>query len=720
MNKRSRKTKGLAHRLFALLLCCACLMAVVPAYAIASEAGTVPTETVTVAVDPTEAVSVESETQATTAPTVAEETTETTAATENTIPATENTLPAETTSPTEETVVESEVDKLYARLMGYETLDELNAAIEALTEEEKALLEQFTDEQNAALEAKIAAWGGYGVATLENRQYTIVQGESKDVSVSNLKSGDFKYTSTQDGITAKRKSSSAYTISVGTSVPAGGPYTLMVSYRAGSGYVTTYSDTVTIYVKKVPVHVYVSSEDSNGNSWLNNTEFQDLIGLYVCDDNRYFPAGTIELDASYFTGKTGVNTPGYGLINNANDWATLRSLLSNMNNNNMSGTLGAWSTSNGKPLDFSSNNGNKVSEYLSQAIVSYNSGWGSQSTALFRWHLSYDPNDAGQAHLGHPGDTTTRYHLDLCFNTNKITFICGNNGITSGTAADGTRVDERVYITGSAIQPPRNLNIPAGYKLVGYYTDADFNTPWNGIGTPLNKDQTVYIKITKEENVILHYAVADGDGIVTPDSEGLNPVIGKAVGSTAKPADGWAFEGWYADKECTKLLSKDATYAPTKKDDERWINGTTYYAKFVKAEVELTIKKIVTGNMGDQNKEFTFTVSGTSVKDTDKNFKLKHNGEQKITVKVGDEITITEEDAGYDASYVIGSDDSKTGNSVTYKVTADENQVITFTNRKDVTIDNGITLDFLPYFLILAAVAAGGVMLTRKRRFFED
>lgn len=293
---------------------------------------------------------------------------------------------------------------------------------------------------------------------------------------------------------------------------------------------------------KVPVHVYVSSTDSNGNSWRNNTEFQNLIGLYVCDQNGYFPAGTIYLEESYFTGKgNAANTSGTGLINDADDWETLLGLLSNMNNNNLSGTLGARWASNGKTLDFSNNNGNKVSEYLSQAEEIYNRGWGSHHTALFRWHKNYDANDAGTAHLGHPGDNTTNYHLDLCFNTNKITFICGNNGITqavSQVAYDGREVDSRVYITGFLIQQPRNLEIPAGYQLIGYYTDPDFNTPWNGIGTPLNEDQKVYIKITEKENIVLNYKVAEGQGAVDPANEAFNPDTGKPAGSTATPASG--------------------------------------------------------------------------------------------------------------------------------------------------------------------------------------
>ena len=69
MNKRSRKTKGLFHRLIALLLCCICLITAMPVSAIALEtdialvAEKIDTE------KPTEEVIVEPEVTATVAPT---------------------------------------------------------------------------------------------------------------------------------------------------------------------------------------------------------------------------------------------------------------------------------------------------------------------------------------------------------------------------------------------------------------------------------------------------------------------------------------------------------------------------------------------------------------------------------------------------------------------------------------------------------------------------
>ena len=133
------------------------------------------------------------------------------------------------------------------------------------------------------------------------------------------------------------------------------------------------------------------------------------------------------------------------------------------------------------------------------------------------------------------------------------------------------------------------------------------------------------------------------------------------------------------------------------------------------ATVDITIKKVVSGNMGDQNKAFTFTVDGNSVSAADKTFALKHNETKTITVKVGDTIKISETPDGYDASYQVGDEKSKSGYSVTYTA-ANEKQTIVFTNRKEVTIDTGVVLDKLPYILILVIVAAGIVAVSRRRK----
>lgn len=320
----------------------------------------------------------------------------------------------------------------------------------------------------------------------------------------------------------------------------------------------------------VKVYVYVAAYDTTVTpriEWKNSPEFLELLGISgeTVDVNGYFPVGEIEVDRSVFAGRT---SP---YIKSQDDWQKVLHALGALNTTTLVDQYG---------IPYSENRNNNVGEYIDHAIGDINYGAGSQHTALFDWRSG--------VHSYGFDDQSVRYHLDLRFQTNKVTFITGNNDITSGAAKDGTTVDTRAYIVNSLIQEPRNMPIPEGYRFVGYYNDPDFTTPWNKIGTPLQQDETVYIKITPKDNVIIHYeAVPDSAGTVSVDAEGLNPDTGIAQGSTATASPGYKFDGWYADRNCEQLLSNDPTFIP-EKPEGGWVEGTTYYAHFVEDTVTLT------------------------------------------------------------------------------------------------------------------------------------
>ncbi|MBO5568601.1 MAG: Cna B-type domain-containing protein [Clostridia bacterium] len=410
--------------------------------------------------------------------------------------------------------------------------------------------------------------------------------------------------------------------------PVGKTYTVTESGAEKTGYVltTTYGNNVTLtagrpsgtlsvnntYVNDpnvVKVYVYVAAYDQEGNQFKNNPEFLELLGISgdTVDANNYFPVGEIYIDKSFFNGKTTAKWT--ALINSSSDWERVLAALGELDTSTLIYDIG---------VDYSLNQGNNVGDYMDQAIGDVNKGAGSQCTALFGW----------SGHSYGFEDQTVEYHLDLRFQTNKVTFITGNNGIPSGASKDGTTVDVRAYIQGSAIQQPRNLVIPAGYRLVGYYNDPDFTTPWNKIGTPITQDEVAYIKITPQDNVILHYQpVPAAGGTVSVDAEGVNPVTGTPAGSTATANPGYTFVGWYADEECTQLLSTDARYVPTKTSSERWVDGTTYYAKFKENTVTLTFvaedhidhlemnsepENVVSCEFSDDRKTLTVVLDATS------------------------------------------------------------------------------------------------------------
>lgn len=520
---------------------------------------------------------------------------------------------------------------------------------------------------------------------------------------------------------------------------------------------------------KVKVYVYVAAYDRDTHIRYSDEMLKDLLHIdpETLDGNNYFPAGVIELDKSYFNGKTGANTPGKALINSSADWLKLRNALDNMD---PTMTADSQPTANSsKVVDYTKNNNNLVGAYLDQAEGDIDETWGSQSTALFRWHITAKWNTTSQ-HYGFK-DQSVKYHLDLRFTTKKITFITGNNGITtdiSKDAYDGKVVDSRVYIKGSEIQPPRDLKVPDGYQLVGYYEDKEMTKPWNGIGTPLNDDETVYIKIAKLDDVILRYKVAEGEGTVTPDSEALNPVTGVAQGSTATPDSGWSFAGWFYDEACTKPVpasevNSNNKFTPTRPDGG-WVNGTTYWAKFTQNTQNFTIWKKVTGNIGDLSQEFNFKIT-VKLNDEEAKFKLdgkECTGSETFTLKNGKYVnltdvpvnaTVTIEEIEADG-YTVTADLNGTevgskqtdGGTFSFKVgsagiatqsldgaddglmllaeTEDGTPVggdkITITNTMDIEPPTGVILDTLPYILMLAAVGGGAIAFFLRKRHHDD
>ncbi len=150
----------------------------------------------------------------------------------------------------------------------------------------------------------------------------------------------------------------------------------------------------------------------------------------------------------------------------------------------------------------------------------------------------------------------------------------------------------------------------------------------------------------------------------------------------------------------------------------------------------LQITKAVDGNLGDKTKYFEFKVTLTGVDGKtyadsyavtggsyDGNpTTIKIGGETTFKLKDGDTIKIANLPAG--TKYTVtetaadGYTTTKTGDEGTI-----EDSVVTaaFTNTKKGDVDTGISLDSLPYLMILAVAGAGLVVFAaRKRGMRED
>ena len=145
---------------------------------------------------------------------------------------------------------------------------------------------------------------------------------------------------------------------------------------------------------------------------------------------------------------------------------------------------------------------------------------------------------------------------------------------------------------------------------------------------------------------------------------------------------------------------------------------------------DLTIKKKVTGAGGDKTKVFEFTLTCPSV-DLEKVNKTGNatitavNGEEnkyKITMKDGESVEIV--GLPYNPQYKVTEDTyadytTTTPENASGTITIPETSV-EFINDKSLTPETGVSLDTLPYVLVLALAGAGLVLMIARKRRVQD
>lgn len=153
------------------------------------------------------------------------------------------------------------------------------------------------------------------------------------------------------------------------------------------------------------------------------------------------------------------------------------------------------------------------------------------------------------------------------------------------------------------------------------------------------------------------------------------------------------------------------------------------------ANVNLTVEKQVTGNMGDHNKEFTFTMkllkdgrayiqplsymkgeeSGTLTATNDSyTFTLKDTEKIAIAIPFGCSYDIMEENADYDVSIKVG--DGEPANNNIVNGTANSDTGIVFTNTKNIVPPTGVSKGTGAYMaMFFCGLGAAAVFGRRKR-----
>lgn len=155
----------------------------------------------------------------------------------------------------------------------------------------------------------------------------------------------------------------------------------------------------------------------------------------------------------------------------------------------------------------------------------------------------------------------------------------------------------------------------------------------------------------------------------------------------------------------------------------------------------LSVTKQVTGLLGDKNKEFDVTVTFTAPAREKVNSDIYYTmggadhtisgGDWttqtvRITLKHGDTIKFT--NIPYQVTYTVTEDDYTSQGYREAKYTfGDANKTIdspedtvTITNQKDGIVDMGVTVDSLPYVLLLVMVCGGMFLLFTKKRMIQD
>ena len=181
------------------------------------------------------------------------------------------------------------------------------------------------------------------------------------------------------------------------------------------------------------------------------------------------------------------------------------------------------------------------------------------------------------------------------YEENQVTIRYQVGAGGGGTVSPGN--ESIKAITGQATGSTATAN--TDYVFTGWYSnfacDDSKLVSTNASFIPSKTDgvytATTYYAKFEEVKVNIHYSVimpagANGTATLNKTSESVSIFTGEATGSTiAAIPDGYQFEGWY-DSNSNKL-SGSAVWVPDM-PGEKWVDGTTFYAKFIEQTATIT------------------------------------------------------------------------------------------------------------------------------------
>lgn len=321
------------------------------------------------------------------------------------------------------------------------------------------------------------------------------------------------------------------------------------------------------------------------------------------------------------------------------------------------------------------------------------------------------PAFAANTPVNGPSVTFDKYLvLDESANVPNATF----KFTVSGTGSENVTVGEAVFTpqtpTYDTVQRGDSLTLGEGKKYAAVEVTADFSKV--SFSAPGVYRYTIQENVTTVPGVTADSKTYNIDIPVTTDNNGTLS-IGAVV-----------FDSGAAGTKATGFVN---TFGST----------------------GLTLKKTVTGNQGDRNKYFTFTVAlanapkgsvySVTLPTTDAyspadptsitvgengtataTFHLKHNQSLVINgLTEGVKYTITEtSEDGYTTTYKVNNGGAQSGTATAQQNMGDTSQTVEFINDKQGTVPTGILLDVAPYAALaaFAGVALGLLAAGKKRR----
>lgn len=363
--------------------------------------------------------------------------------------------------------------------------------------------------------------------------------------------------------------------------------------------------------------------------------------------------------------------------------------------------------------------------------------------------------------------------MDANANVPNVTF---NFSIAAGDAVNASDDNQKIYagIGNPVIGVESEGTVTAGGAV---FTPDDTTTS----GTPTNSDDTTQKYATKEMTVDFSGISFTAPGIyryiITETASTASGITNDAVSTrtldvyvqyknTAESGQDPVYSN--TELEVSHYVLHEGLEDPAAQGEEKSDGFTNTYTTY-----DLTLAKTVTGNQGDRDKFFKFTVTisnavpgtvydvtipttdaptqndleqGDSIDNVNLDkltvgsaqapettgsvtatYYIKHNQSIVIQGLTSDTAyTITETDYstdGYTTTFAIDS-----GSAVTSNATPSENNTmnssdhtVTFTNTKNGTVPTGILLETAPYLILGAVVVVGLVVLfaTRRRRTRE-